>query len=123
VFKTIDPRRLVILAASLLGLRAPLASQAEGGCAAGTWLPDFRCDDHQARPEGAFNPVGMPHLFEDPYITTGLNFAYIYHRLPDSGPLGVAFDGGGAHALALQIRVALTDRLALIATKTVPPRG
>jgi hypothetical protein len=42
---------------------------------------------------------------------------YIYHRLPDSGPLGPAFDGGGAHVLALQIRLALTDRLAFIATK------
>ena len=80
-------------------------------------FPDFRCEDRQARPDGAFNPMGMPYLFEDPYITSGLNFVYIYHRTPDTGGLGVAFDGGGIHVLALQIRVAVTDKLAFIATK------
>jgi hypothetical protein len=57
--------------------------------------------------------MGMPYLFEDPHITTGANFVYIIHRFdPDS-----AFLGGEAHVLALQLRVALTDRLAFIATK------
>jgi hypothetical protein len=109
----------LILLALAIGLGTPQMSRAEAAPECGTWtlFPDFRCAGHDARPDDAFNPVGMPYLFEDPYITTGLNFVYIYHRLPDTGPLGVAFDGGGAHVLALQIRLALTQRLAFIATK------
>ncbi len=109
----------LILLTSAIGLGTPQTSQAEAAdeCGEWTWFPDFRCEGRQARPDDAFNPVGMPYLFEDPHITTGLNFAYIYHRLPDEGALGVAFDGGGAHVLSLQIRLALTDRLAFIATK------
>jgi hypothetical protein len=107
------------LLAWVIGLGMPQAAMALPPSECGEWtlFPDFRCDGHDARPDDSFNPVGMPYLFEDPYITTGLNFAYIYHRLPDSGGLGVAFDGGGAHVLALQIRLALTKRLAFIATK------
>jgi len=88
-------------------------------CDAWTWLPDFRCQNREARPDDAFNPVGMPYLFEDPYITTGLNFAYIYHQLPRGNDTlaEVVFDGGELHVLALQIRLALTDDLAFIATK------
>ena len=111
--------RGLLLASSLIGLLASNASQAAKPDECGAWvlLPDFRCDNREARPEGSFNPVGMPYLFEDPYITTGLNFAYIYHRLPDEAALGIAFDGGGVHVLALQIRVAITEWLAFIATK------
>ena len=110
--------RLVVITLAAGLVSASIAhAEVSSECGPWTWFPDFRCEERTARPEGAFNPVGMPYLFEDPYITTGLNFAYIYHRLPDDGGLGVAFDGGGAHVLALQIRLALTDRLAFIATK------
>lgn len=112
---------LVFALVSLAGLSMASVSQASGS-RAGVFLPDIRCEGREARPEGAFNPVGMPFLFEDPHITTGLNFAYVYHRFPRSGALGVAFDGGGAHVLALQIRAALTDRLGLIATRDSAPR-
>ena len=100
-----------------MGPAGVATAEVSDDCSAWTFLPDFRCEDRTARPADAFNPVGMPFLFEDPYITSDLDFAYVYHRLPNSGALGVAFDGGGAHVLALQIRLALTDRLALIATK------
>ena len=105
-------RLILIILVAGLGLAA--TAQAEPPSECGPWklFPDFRCDDRDARPDDAFNPVGMPYLFEDPHITTGLNFAYIYHRLPDD-----VFDGGGIHDLALQIRVAITDRIAFIATK------
>jgi hypothetical protein len=107
----------LIASVAVLGTAISSPAQAEKGCTEWTLFPDFRCPDREARPEGAFNPMGMPYLFEDPYITTGLNFVYIYHRTPDTGGLGVAFDGGGIHVLALQIRVALTDKLGFIATK------
>lgn len=55
----------------------------------------------------------MLFLFEDPYITTGLNFVYVYQRLPE----GPVFDGGEAQVLALQIRAAITEKLGFIATK------
>jgi hypothetical protein len=58
-------------------------------------------------------PMSFPYLFEDPYITSGLNFVGIWHQFPNSS----VFQGGQLGVLALQIRLALTDRLAFIATK------
>jgi hypothetical protein len=37
----------------------------------------------------------MPFLSEHPYITTGLNFVYVYQRLPE----GPVFDGGEAQGI------------------------
>lgn len=66
--------------------------------------------------EGGFDhyvpPVTMPTLSESPFITTELKPIYIYHRIPD----GFITDGGSVNAIALQGRIALTDRLAIIAT-------
>ena len=106
-------RLVLITLAAGLGSASMAQAEVSSECGAWTLFPDFRCEERTARPKGAFNPVGMPYLFEDPHITTGLNFVYIYHGLPE----GPVFDGGGAHVLALQIRLALTDRLAFIATK------
>ena len=92
------------------GVARTAGAEPEGSC---TWFPDLRCEGREARPAGSFNPMGMPYLFEDPHITTGLNFAYLWHAFPEKS----AFQGGGAHVLALQIRLALTDRLAFIATR------
>ncbi len=75
-------------------------------------LPDFRCE-REARPAGHVAPMSMPYLFEDPYITTGLNLVGIYHNFPSDS----VFEGGEAGVLALQARLAITDRLAFIATK------
>ncbi len=55
----------------------------------------------------------MPYLFEDPYVTTELNLVGIYHNFPSDS----VFEGGEAGVVALQARLALTDRLAFIATK------
>jgi hypothetical protein len=57
--------------------------------------------------------MSMPYLFEDPYITSGLNLVGIYHNFPSDS----VFDGGEAGVIALQARLAITDRLAFIATK------
>lgn len=58
-------------------------------------------------------PITQPYFNEPAQITTELRPVYIYHRIPNSFPS----DGGRAHVVALQIRAALTDRLAFIATK------
>lgn len=76
------------------------------------FLPDFGCD-REARPAGHVAPMSMPYLFEDPYITTELNLVGIYHGFPSDS----VFEGGEAGVIALQARLALTDRLAFIATK------
>jgi len=77
-----------------------------------TFFPDFRCE-RDARYPGFVAPVSAPYLFEDPFITTGLSAWYLYHEFPNSS----IFDGGHLNAIALQARVAITDRLAFIATK------
>lgn len=58
-------------------------------------------------------PVGMFVYFEDPFITTDLRVFYVYHEIPD----GSVLRGGQVQLVAAQIRVALTERLAFIATK------
>ena len=77
-----------------------------------TFFPDFRCE-REARYPGFVAPVSAPYLFEDPFITTGLSGWYLYHEFPNDS----VFDGGHLNAIALQARVAITDRLAFIATK------
>jgi len=57
--------------------------------------------------------MSSPYLFEDPYITTELNLVGIYHNFPSDSIVG----GGNAGVIALQARLAITDRLAFIATK------
>jgi len=78
------------------------------------FLPDFLCDnEREARPAGHINPMSMPFLFEDPYIATDINLVGIYHNYPSDSLM----DGGEAGVVALQARLAITDRLAFIATK------
>lgn len=85
------------------------------------WFPDFAegCE-REARPAGAVMPMSFPYIFEEPYITTGLNFVGIWHDFPENLSLaggGSLPLGGQLGVLALQIRLALTERLAFIATK------
>ena len=96
------------LAAALVLAAAPAAALPP--CP--TFFPDFRCE-RQGRYEGFVAPVSAPYLFEEPFITTGLSAWYMYHEFPGSS----IFDGGHLNAVALQERVAITDRLAFIATK------
>jgi hypothetical protein len=65
------------------------------------------------------SPVTNPIFFEDPRITSELRPIYMYHYLPGNIAYngGTAPLGGDVEVFALQIRYALTDRLALIATK------
>ena len=62
-------------------------------------------------------PVSNPILNETPFITTEVRPFYIYHSFPDTVP-GLGLPGGGnANIWAVQLRVALTDRLGFIANK------
>lgn len=98
-------------AAFVTGLLAiPAAAAQPEDCP--TWFPDFRCE-RQGRYDGFVMPVTMPYLFEEPFITSGITAQWVHHDFPDDSVL----DGGYASVLAIQARVALTDRLAFIATK------
>ncbi len=67
----------------------------------------------------AISPVGNPIYFEDPRITSEVRPIFMYHKLPDTfhysgGKLPM---GGEVRVYAVQLRYALTERLAFIATK------
>jgi len=113
-WKAIRPRFLTLFGtlvlASFTGALDAVASDTE----CDGFLPDLLCDsERDGRPKGRVAPMSMPYLFEDPYITTELNLVGIYHNFPSDS----IFDGGEAGVIALQARVAITDRLAFIATK------
>jgi hypothetical protein len=58
-------------------------------------------------------PMSMPYLFEDPFITTGANLVGIWNGVDERRD----FQGADIGVLALQLRLAITDKLAFIATK------
>jgi hypothetical protein len=90
------------------------AASAQDGDECATWFPDFDNEcDRKARFDDFVQPMSMPFIFEDPFITTGANLVGIWNALADNGN----WEGGDVGVLALQLRVALTDKLALIATK------
>lgn len=76
------------------------------------WFPDLGCEA-SGRYEGFSAPMSMPYLFEDPFILTGVQAVGIWQELPERS----IFEGGHVQVAALQARIALTDRLALIATR------
>ena len=88
----------------------PVSAAAPEDCP--KWFPDFRCD-RAPRYEGFVMPMTAPYLFEEPFVNSGFALQYVHHDFPDDSVL----DGGYASVLALQARVAITDRLAFIATK------
>ena len=59
------------------------------------------------------HPLTAPFYHEDSFITTDLRAWYLNHDFPVSSPIA----GGNAQAGALQVRLALTDRLQLVAYK------
>ncbi len=57
------------------------------------------------------SPVANPLFFEDPQINSEVRPIYAYHEIDEN------FIGGHANYYALQLRYAVNDRLAIIATK------
>jgi hypothetical protein len=99
---------LTLLLPGLSLLAAP--ALAEEGC--DDWFPDFQCE-RSGRFDGFEKPIVAPYLFEDPFITTNAVPYVLWHDFPEQS----VFDGGALYAAAVQLRVALTDRVALLATK------
>jgi hypothetical protein len=58
-------------------------------------------------------PLSSPLFNETPYITTEARPIYIHHEIPNDFVTG----GGDIDLFALELRVALTERLGIIATK------
>ena len=77
----------------------------------------FGLDLHGSLGEGRHSryvpPITNPIFNETPYITTEARPFYFYHKIPDD----FVTDGGEVHLAALQLRLALTERLGFIATK------
>lgn len=71
-----------------------------------------------ARSDYAFgdfiSPASNPLLFEDPRTLTEIRFHFANQWIPSNNPV---FQGGSVQVVAAQIRVALTQRLSIIATK------
>lgn len=87
---------------SVAGLTVMLLATAAATAAAndtGSWKDD------------AISPVANPLFFESPLIESELRPLFVYHKIADS------FIGGFARVYAVQARWAVTDRLAIIATK------
>ena len=102
------------MAALSLGLAAGLSA----GAAAEdeVWKP-FGLDLRGSLGEGGHSryvpPLTNPIFNETPYITTEARAIYFHHELPDDFVTG----GGNVDLGALQLRLALTERLGFIATK------
>jgi hypothetical protein len=58
-------------------------------------------------------PLANPLLNETPYLTTEVRSIYFYQEIPDE----FLTSGGRINVIAIEIRVALNDRLGIIATK------
>ncbi|MFN9971696.1 MAG: hypothetical protein ACK58T_17585, partial [Phycisphaerae bacterium] len=63
--------------------------------------------------EHFYEPLGNPLYFESPFNTSGLRFLYLHHEFANKSQLG----GGDLNVVAVQARLAITERLSLIATK------
>ncbi len=63
--------------------------------------------------EHFYEPLGNPLYFESPFNSTQLRLLYLHHDFPNRSQIG----GGDLNVYAAQIRLALTERLAFIATK------
>ncbi|QOV88952.1 hypothetical protein [Humisphaera borealis] len=68
----------------------------------------------EVKPENTFvHPVTSPYFHEDAFVTTDARAWFLYHDFPSGGVI----DGGNAKVYALQVRVALTNQLQLVAYK------
>ncbi len=98
-----------VLGAAIL-VSAQQASAEESGTPFGL---DFYGSMGEGRHSRYVPPVTNPIFNESPYITTEARAFYFYNELPND----FVTEGGHVHLVALQLRLALTERLAFIATK------
>ncbi len=120
--------RTLVLQSALLaaGLFAPGAiaqDKASDAVKGGFLFSDTRAPDTKIGWDGFLNglrgfenfyePIGQPIYFESPFNYSGLRFLFLHHEFADNCQLA----GGDLNIVALQARVALTERLGFIATK------
>lgn len=63
--------------------------------------------------EHFYDPIGQPIYFESPFVNTSVRALYLHHEFASGSQL----QGGHVDVLAAQARIAVTERLAIIATK------
>lgn len=92
------------------GLVDPLAAGEDEGGFLGL---DLKGSLGEGRHSRYVPPLTNPIWNETPYITTEARPFYFHHELPE----GFVSDGGDVDLVALQLRLAITERLGFIATK------
>lgn len=104
-------KRQILLAAGMVALASSLASAQHTGF---TLFGSPNAEGQALASERkAVAPVTTPYYHEDSFITTDVRAWFAYHNFPDGGVL----NGGDAKVYAVQARLALTDRLQLVAYK------
>jgi hypothetical protein len=63
--------------------------------------------------EHFYEPIGNPLYFESPFVNSNIRALFLHHNFPENSTL----QGGDVTVYAAQARLAITERLALIATK------
>lgn len=100
--------------ASALGAAAGVAVPSAAGAGQDGFLGlDLRGSLGEGRHSRYVPPLTNPIWNETPYITTEARPFYFHHEIPE----GFVTDGGSADLIALQLRLAITERLGFIATK------
>ncbi len=79
----------------------------------GSYAVDFKGSLGEGKLTRYVPPVSNPLFNESPYITTEIRPIYLHNRIPQN----FVTQGGTIDILAAEIRVALNDRWAIIATK------
>lgn len=104
-------RSIIVLSVSLL------VGGLSGTATAQEWSFLSSSPDSLFRSDHAFSdfvePVTNPILFEDPRSMTRVRFDFIHQEIPEDSILG----GGDAQVYALQLTVALNERLTFIANR------
>lgn len=103
--------RLVMLTATaLLGVAGSAGAQHAKFVLFGDPDPAFA---EQPKEQTFVHPCTAPYFNENSFITTDLRLWYVYQKFDGDAPLG----DGHAQVAAAEVRVALTDRLQLVAYK------
>lgn len=90
--------------------KSTLLSAAALAAVASFQLQTAGAEDWKAK---TISPVTNPLFFEDPQVTSEVRPLFVYHQLDDTFLTG----GGNVRVYAMQVRYAVNDRLAIIATK------
>ncbi len=102
-----------LLATGLLAMTTVSSSTLMAGAPASTKNPPAAPESAVDWKTNTISPVTNPIFFEDPVIRTELRPIFAYHRIDG----GFATGAGEAQLYAMQLRYAITDRLAFIATQ------